>query len=958
MLRRLTLHTQRASDFVHSRFFSIIGLIFSIFIASVVWFFAENYFTHHSQNLFEHYVHENHDATDRRMHKYENALRSGIGFMEGSDYVSRDEWRQFFHTLDITKNYEGVQGIGLSMMLSPQQVKSTEKRMRAEGYPEFALRPAGKREQYSSILYLEPMDKRNRAAIGYDMFSEPTRHEAMLRAADTGELSISDKVMLVQEIDQGKQAGCIMYLPLYQKDAPLNTTEQRRAALLGFVYAPFRMNDLMKTLDIHDETVRIEIYDGPQRSQEHLLYRSDPSSYISKYATYRTLTVGGSVWSIYYSSKPYFDQSTSSFYPVFATMAGLGFYFVLLYIIVDLLKNRALIRKNRDELERNRFWLSTVLGSSIDGIHILDMKGNLIDYSPSFIAMLGYNDDEAKKLDVFHWDARFSKFDILIMIESLQHEPITFESVFRKKDGTLIDVEITSQRIIMDEKHYVFASSRDITERKNGELALINEKLTAKNYLDIVDVMILVIDINFNIKMINRKGCEILGYSVSEAMGKNFVDLFIPDRLKNVLQTVVSGIINDEGYEIFENSILTKSGEERLISWRNRPLMDENGIVTGVLSSGEDITDIRKAQQALRDSEEFYRTIFSSVSEGIIILENNIVVDCNDLALELFEADRDFFIGENINDSVHDIQCKKHDFEFYLDSAASGFYTRAECTLHTGKFETESKIVEFTLSCFGSKSEDQIIMTARDITKRLGEEKLLRMKTRQAQMGEMISMIAHQWRQPLAIISAISSQLRLKLMLSDNEDLVEEENLRKIEEQCTHLSQTITEYRDFFRPDKPKELFNLSVLVRHALNLIDHTLKTHGISIEEIIVRDSKHVSYRNEVLQVLIALLKNSLDAFEEHGIHQGQIIITVDQDEHNGIIMIHDNAGGITPEIMKKLFVPYFTTKEHNIGTGLGLYMSKIIIEEHCGGIVDVTSVQNETTFTIKLPIVEREV
>lgn len=217
-------------------------------------------------------------------------------------------------------------------------------------------------------------------------------------------------------------------------------------------------------------------------------------------------------------------------------------------------------------------------------------------------------------------------------------------------------------------------------------------------------------------------------------------------------------------------------------------------------------------------------------------------------------------------------------------------------------------------------------------------------------------MIAHQWRQPLAIINAITSQMRLQELMKDENDLLLIENLIKIEEQSVHLSRTITDYRDFFRPDKPKELFYISTLIDHALNLIDHTLKNHGITIKKVSMKDPKLTSYRNEVLQVLIALLKNALDAFEENNTPQGMITIVIDQDDRFVIVSIHDNASGISPEIMNKLFIPYFTTKR-KYGTGLGLYMSKVIVEEHCAGVLEVMSEESETTFTIKLPYQKEE-
>ncbi|MCX6062064.1 MAG: PAS domain-containing sensor histidine kinase, partial [Campylobacterales bacterium] len=394
------------------------------------------------------------------------------------------------------------------------------------------------------------------------------------------------------------------------------------------------------------------------------------------------------------------------------------------------------------------------------------------------------------------------------------------------------------------------------------------------------------------------------------------------------------------------------------VSTSKVPLRDKiNGSIVGVVGAYIDITDIRQTQMKLKESEKFYRTVFASVHEAILILENHIVVDCNDLALSLFDMGRAELMGKDILSLPYEIECKEEHFPYYLDLAYQGEYISIQCSLHLKNVPEEIKIVEFTLSGFEEKDENKLVMVARDITARVEEERTYRMQVRQAQMGEMISMIAHQWRQPLAIINAIISQMRLDEMLSGEEDGKITDNLIKIEQQSIHLSQTISAYRDFFRPDKPKECFDISVLIHNAINLIDHTLKNHGIMIETVLRHDSNLLTYRNEILQVLIALLKNSLDAFVENEIVNGEISIMLDRDADYCILKIRDNAGGIAAEVIHKLFIPYFTTKSKNNGTGLGLYMSRMIIQDHCNGFLEVESENSEAIFTIKLPLKKDE-
>ncbi|MDD4855100.1 MAG: CHASE domain-containing protein [Sulfuricurvum sp.] len=928
-------------------------VLISVVIASFVWLLSKNYFDNRAQELFEVKVHTNIDHLEKRILTYEHVLRSGVAYFQGSENVTAQEWHQFIQTLEIKKYYPGMQGMGFSLMIRPDEVAMVEQKMRREGFPSFMIKPGGVRDQYSSILYLEPQDKRNLQAIGYDMYCEPIRREAMQRARDTGLPATSGRVKLIQEIDADIQPGILMYLPLYKIGKKIDTIEERRGALIGFIYSPFRMKNLLNTIVLNDSLVNFEVYDGNKKSEGRLLYRSSkPSFYVSQHHAHRTIKIGGRLWSIDLSSTPEFDEAMDSKYPVLLTLGGVFLYFILLTIIVTLIRSREMIQIKTNEVEINREWLNSLLKSATDGIHILDSEGKLVEYSSSFIRSLGYSEEEAQTLTIFDWEGQIPKESLLDMMNSITQYPVTFETRHHRKDGTSFDVEITSREIFLEGKRYLYGSSRDISDRKNVEKALRYEKEAAQNYLDIVDVIIVVVDTNKKVKLINRKGCEIIGYTANEVIGKNWIKNFLPERIQIEINEIANKFIErGDNTDYYENPILTKQGEERLIAWRNTSLFDPNGKFIGILSSGEDITNIRQAEKKLRESEEFYKTIFSSVYEAIFILEKNIIVDCNGMALQLFDMNRGTLIGTNILDTAWNIQCEDMNFNTYLDIAYKGKPIFARCSLVMNNGTDSIKIIEVALSGFGSDAS-KLILIARDITQKLAEEKIFRIQTRQAQMGEMISMIAHQWRQPLAIINAITSQLQLEEVMKGENNPFVIEKLMKIEQQSIHLSQTISDYRDFFRPDKPKEYVSLSLLVHQALELIDHTLKSHGIKGEEIINNDPNLFTYRNEVLQVLIALLKNSLDAFTEKGIKEGTITISIDQDDEYGIVTICDNAGGIAPDVIARLFTPYFTTKNTNIGTGLGLYMSKTIIEEHCHGSIEVRSKGQEAIFTIKIP------
>lgn len=495
--------------------------------------------------------------------------------------------------------------------------------------------------------------------------------------------------------------------------------------------------------------------------------------------------------------------------------------------------------------------------------------------------------------------------------------------------------------------------AEDIMKIKTTKKELRYEKETAQTYLDIVGVMVLVLDKNYNVLLINREGCRIIGYEQDEVIGKNWMNNFLPERFRKKVTGVGDSLTKREKEKIkhFENPVLTKSGEERMIAWRNSSLLDKDGNIIGVLTSGEDVTQEREVQMALQKSEYFYRSIFDSVHEAIFILDDSTIVDCNDLSLKLFNMDKDEFIGINILENDQLIKCLDTTFQTWLILAHNGEHLTYQCTINSSG--SKAKIVSLTLSKFG-EDDNKVICVAHDITEKLEQEKFLKQHTRQAQMGEMISMIAHQWRQPLGIISAITANLIIKQMLDDNKDQYLINQFGNIEKQVKHLSDTINDFRDFFKPNKEKETINLYQALKDSTTLLEQSIKSNDIEIIYRVENDAELQTYRNELNQVLMSIIKNSMDAFVENKIDNNRKIeFTVDKNEIYALLSIKDNAGGISPEIIDDIFLPYFSTKDKHNGTGIGLYMCSTVIKEHCNGEFDVSSSQGETIFRISLPL-----
>jgi C4-dicarboxylate-specific signal transduction histidine kinase len=208
-------------------------------------------------------------------------------------------------------------------------------------------------------------------------------------------------------------------------------------------------------------------------------------------------------------------------------------------------------------------------------------------------------------------------------------------------------------------------------------------------------------------------------------------------------------------------------------------------------------------------------------------------------------------------------------------------------------------------------------------------------------------MIAHQWRQPLSAITAATGVLSLKARRDKLTNETALEIADKIKNFSMHLSSTIDDFRNFFKSNKEKNLTNYSKILTGVLHIIESSLQNNKVKLEVNIAQKVDFISYENEIKQVLLNLIKNAEDALVENNIKDPYIIIDID----GYTLSVKDNAGGIDNDIMKKIFDPYFSTKTKKDGTGLGLYMSKLIIEDHCGGLLKVSNGNDGAIFSITL-------
>ncbi|SOD41817.1 bifunctional diguanylate cyclase/phosphodiesterase [Nitrosovibrio sp. Nv4] len=323
-------HTLPAEHTLSRR--AVATLTFTIFISLtlVSWFVVHNLQERNENTRFDKVVAEVIQKIEHHFSAYEQVLKAGRGHLLASNFVSRDGWRTYVNALRINERYPGIHGVGFAKYISPSELAAHVEEIRAEGFPDYKVWPENSRQEYTSIVYLEPFSGSNLRALGYDMFSDAVRRTAMSRARDTGEAALSIKVELVQETGEDIQAGVLMYVPYYGIENLPETLGERHKSLAGYVYAPIRMDDFVRaTLRTELDVLDLRIFDGGVMEESSLLFDSakhrlgplpDPKF---KRIIPLSLSEYGQTWAIEVSSRPVFEKATKSYQAFLVLLGGI-----------------------------------------------------------------------------------------------------------------------------------------------------------------------------------------------------------------------------------------------------------------------------------------------------------------------------------------------------------------------------------------------------------------------------------------------------------------------------------------------------------------------------------------------------------------------------------------------------------------------------------------------------------
>ena len=382
-----------------------------------------------------------------------------------------------------------------------------------------------------------------------------------------------------------------------------------------------------------------------------------------------------------------------------------------------------------ESAEKYEFLINNIL----DVIVEVDLDGSFSFVSARVYDIFGYHPEELIGNQFFNY---IHPDDMEVIFKNFQkairgEETITLEYRIKHKEGHYITVFAQGSLTKINGNLKLVAVLRDITQKESAKFKLEKEKERAQLYLDTVGVMVVALNKYGEITLINRKGCDVLGFSEEELIGKNWFFACLPDSTKNEVFEVFQKLMHSEieATEFHENSVITKDSKEKIIAWHNTILKDDDGNIIGTLSSGEDITDRKKGEKLLKQSEEKYRMIFTGASDPIAIMDKDKFIDCNELAVKVFGYDYKYeIIGKHPwklspqkqPDGRESVEKVNALINKALQGSPQRFYWK-----HLKKDDTFFD-AEISLSSFKLENKDYIMAIIRDITERKKAERELR----------------------------------------------------------------------------------------------------------------------------------------------------------------------------------------------------------------------------------------
>ncbi len=570
-----------------------------------------------------------------KIEAYEQMLRATQGLFYASDEISRQEFRKFADELDLDVFYPGILGLGYVPLIKPEDKARHIAKIRQSGFPEYDIHPAGERDFYTSILYLEPFSERNLRAFGFDMASEANRRETMLRARDTQKVALSTGVKLVQDLSEETSTGLLMYLPLFEEVSILGSpTTQRQKIHQGWVYSVFRIEDVVKkTLGISSTVKQFRVRDITEGSRQILFQTADLSE--DRMAISRVLRLGGRLWQFEGQPDQQFIANYKNTSPLRGLLIGLFFSAALGWISWLIINGRiraellasSMTAKLREQNQR----LSLATETARMGIWDWDFASNQVFIEGSLALLMLGKSQLSQRLSYQDWLQKIEVNDQQRLLAAID------KAINHRQDlniEVLVQPETTSTRMMQisgvlrfndaGQPIGMLGVSFDITDSWLNKQQLQQAEARWKHALEgsgegVWDWTIHDDKVIFSDPLITMLGFEPEEFKphISE-----WADRIHPDdraRVDRAVQALLDG--SQPAYRN-EHRVRCKDGSWKWILDRGTVIeRDADGKPLRAVGTHSDISWRKDAEIALRQSEERFRNAFDTAAIGMALVD-------------------------------------------------------------------------------------------------------------------------------------------------------------------------------------------------------------------------------------------------------------------------------------------------------------------------------------------------
>jgi len=629
-----------------------------------------------------------------------------------------------------------------------------------------------------------------------------------------------------------------------------------------------------------------------------------------------------------------------------------------------------------DALRENEERYRSLFNNSIDGILLATPDGDVLEANPEACRILGMTEEEVcgrGRREIVDVDDRQMA---ALLEERTRTGKVRGEVMFVRKDGSRVPCELSSSLFAdKDGNSRACIIFRDISERKRTEEYLVRTSDEIRDLYNNAPCGYHSLDEHGVFVLINDTELNWLGYSSQEVVGTmSFSDL-LADNSKQAFEESFSRLKRDGQVKGAEFELIRKDGSKLSVMVNAVAIRDDEGAYVMCRSTAFDITALKQTESALRKSNERYMLAVQGASDSIwdwdletntafvssrwkemLGYGENEIDNVMEQWMSLIHPDDHRVALETLNDYLEGrtpefcLECRlrHHDGSYrwvltrgacFRDNAGSPHRMAGSHTDITERKLAEQRLLAETA---------ERLRTEQDLREK---ERLMLLQSRQAAMGEMIGNIAHQWRQPLNTLGLIIQRLQLFYNSGKFNAEFLQESTREAMKLVYHMSRTIDDFRNFFKPDKEKTSFSVHAIILQTISLISESFKAHHIEIDAETEEDVWVPGFPNEYSQVVLNILLNARDAFTERAIDDARVAIRAFGRNGASVVTIRDNAGGIPPHVVDKIFEPYYTTKGPDKGTGIGLFMAKTIIEKNMHGRLSVRNTGDGAEFTIEV-------